>query len=66
MHYILYYHKIIITNRFSGVVFFDTDMQTSTNKYRQEAIVGAVYMHSGLIEGGGFVGMDQLGLHAFW
>ena len=41
-------------------------MQTSTNKHRQESIVDAVSMHSGVIEGGGFVGMDQLGLHAFW
>ena len=31
------------------MVFFDTDMQTST---RQEVNIGAVCMHSGVIEGG--------------
>ena len=55
MHYILYYHKIIITKCFGHcwVVFFDIDMQTSTNKHGQESIVDAVFMHSGVIEGVG-------------
>ena len=43
------------------MVFFDIDMQTSTNKHRQVSIVDVVSMHSGVIEGVGVWAWISLG-----
>ena len=47
------------------MVFFDIDMQTSTNKHRQESIVDAVSMHSGVIEGvGSWAWISLVSMHS--
>ena len=65
MHYTLY-HRLISLNISATMwwIFFDTDMQTSTNKYRRQAEFHCrccVYMHSGVIEGGRVCGHGSTG-----